>query len=165
MALIAIDLSITKTGCIVFFDKDTFHAELILPPDFMSREMRSLYTVNRIEAIIKTFQNSPTPITECVVEGFSYMSKGGILVDLGIERGMLAKTLHENRISCEAISPKTVKKFATGNGSAEKEELINKLPKSVVKYFLKVLNTDSTSYIYFNDLADAYWLGLTYLGT
>jgi Holliday junction resolvasome RuvABC endonuclease subunit len=55
------------------------------------------------------------------------------------------------------IPPKTVKKIATGNGNASKDDMIEHLPKIVREEFAAIGYKKSTG---LKDLADAYWIGI-----
>lgn len=155
-------MSLNKTGCVVSYGDNEIYAELILPNQDFSREARSVYTGFRIDAIIQMFKLI-SPIKEAVIENFSFGSRSNALTALGEQRGMLQMLLLKNNITLVAYSPKTIKKFATGNASAEKDELIEKLPKNIRKYFNKVLLGNGQNPLFLNDLSDAYFLLMLHL--
>lgn len=86
------------------------------------------------------------------IEGISFGSTGSAaLIDLSGLNYMVRKMLIDNNISFNIISPTQNKKFATGNGSAEKDVMIDawkRLDRSI---------SDITT-IKIDDLADAYFL-------
>lgn len=57
--------------------------------------------------------------------------------------------------SIEVIPPTTLKKFATGNGKADKNGMFDSLPEETKERYTKVLKTKGRS-----DLTDAYWLSM-----
>ena len=66
-------------------------------------------------------------------------------VQLGELRGVILATLWDVGISVFDVAPKAVKKFATGNGNAKKDDMID----SAVAMNIPVKNSDE---------ADAWWL-------
>lgn len=59
------------------------------------------------------------------MEGVSYGSvKGAALVDLSFLNAMIRMKLHERGIKFYIVSPTEVKKYAVGNGAAEKDVMI-----------------------------------------
>mgnify|MGYP003305894779 CR=1 FL=1 len=86
------------------------------------------------------------------MEGISYGSTGSAaLVDLAGLNYCIRKTLSDYNINYQIISPTSVKKFAVGNGGAEKDVMIaswKKLDKNIA---------DITT-IKLDDLADSYFI-------
>lgn len=67
--------------------------------------------------------------------------------DIGQLRGVILILLHDLKVPTIVIAPKTLKKFATGNGDASKERMVKAAQKEFDYSFL-----DS------DDIADALWL-------
>lgn len=103
--------------------------------------------VLEIEKIIKKYKPDQVKI-----EGISFGSTGSAaLIDLSGLNYMVRKMLVDRNIPFTIISPSQNKKFATGNGSAEKDVMIDawkRLDKNV---------RDITE-VKIDDLADAYFL-------
>lgn len=59
-------------------------------------------------------------------------------------------------IAFKEVPPTTLKKFATGSGRADKQDMIDALPEDVRTRFLEAGYKKSTGLA---DLADAYWIG------
>ena len=92
-------------------------------------------------------------IDSATMEGVSYGSvKGAALVDLSFLNAMIRMKLHEHKIKFYIVSPSEVKRYAVGNGSAEKDVMImswKKLDK----------NTQTIpEWFKCDDLADAYFM-------
>ena len=87
------------------------------------------------------------------MEGVSYGSvKGAALVDLSFLNAMLRMMLHDKKIKFYIVAPTEVKKFAIGNGSAEKD--------IIIKSWKKLDKNAQTIPDFFkcDDLADAYFM-------
>lgn len=103
--------------------------------------------VLEIEKIIKKYKPDQVKI-----EGISFGSTGSAaLIDLSGLNYMVRKMLIDNNIPFNIISPSQNKKFATGNGSAEKDVMIDAW-KRLDK------NISNITEIKIDDLADAYFL-------
>lgn len=81
-----------------------------------------------------------------VVEGFSYGSRQG-REDMGYLGHLIRDTLDEMRVPQIEVAPTALKKFATGSGTAKKQDM-----KTAAKQHLS-LSGDAT-----DDEADALWL-------
>lgn len=85
------------------------------------------------------------------IEGVSFQSNGSVLDLCGLNY-MVRMMLQEMNIPYYIVSPTQNKKFATGNGQAEKDVMISawkKMDQSIC---------DIPSYIKTDDIADAYFL-------
>ena len=145
-----------------------------------NRLLRSEFVIESLFDKAENFllSNYDYPSTYAVViEGFSFASRSNNIADIGISYGLLigkflyAMEYTPSDISLK-ISPKTVKKFATGNGNADKFDVINALKTPTKARFEKYINEpknkifmhESKSVI-LSDLADAYFLGQYYFST
>lgn len=87
------------------------------------------------------------------MEGVSYGSvKGAALVDLSFLNAMLRLKLVEKGLKYYIVAPTEVKKFAVGNGSAEKSIIINSWQR------LDPKTQQIPDYVKCDDLADAYFM-------
>lgn len=102
--------------------------------------------VDEIRRIIEIYK--PTIAT---IEGVSFQSNGSV-IDLAGLNYMVRKILIDNNIGIYIVPPTQNKKFATGNGQAEKDVMISAWKKAEPKT-LKI-----PSYIKIDDIADAYFL-------
>lgn len=113
---------------------------------------------NNINNIVKMIEwillhkSSSKGIDAVNIEGVSFGSTGSAaLIDLSGLNYMVRKMLIDNNIPFNIISPTQNKKFATGNGSAVKEVMIDAW-KRLDK------NISNITEIKIDDLADAYFL-------
>lgn len=92
-------------------------------------------------------------IDRVVMEGVSYGSvKGAALVDLAFLSALIRMKLYENGLDFFIVAPTEVKKFAVGNGAAEKSVMImswKKLDKNIQTL---------PDWFKCDDLADAYFM-------
>lgn len=102
--------------------------------------------VDEIEKIIKIYKPSIATI-----EGVSFQSNGSV-IDLAGLNYMVRKILIDNNIGIYIVPPTQNKKFATGNGQAEKDVMISAWKKAEPK------TEKIPGYIKVDDLADAYFL-------
>lgn len=102
--------------------------------------------VNEIEKLILKYK--PNVIS---IEGVSFQSSGSV-VDLAGLNYMVRNIAMNNNINIFIASPTQNKKFATGNGQAEKDVMISAWKKADPKVL------DIPSCIKIDDLADAYFL-------
>lgn len=92
-------------------------------------------------------------IDRVVMEGVSYGSvKGAALVDLAFLSALIRMELYKNKLDFFIVAPTEVKKFAVGNGAAEKNVMImswKKLDKNIQSL---------PDWFKCDDLADAYFM-------
>lgn len=94
------------------------------------------------------------------IEDYSFASRGRVF-NIGENTGLLKHKLFLKGYDYEVISPKTVKKFATGNGNSDKFAMLESFVKETKFNFdhlldLKITTKKIPSPI--TDLVDAYYL-------
>lgn len=123
--------------------------------EYHEKEDVKTHNINRIVEMIKyiiTHKSGPKPIDMVNIEGISFGSTGSAaLIDLSGLNYMVRKMLIDNNIPFNIISPTQNKKFATGNGSAEKDIMIDAW-KRLDRNISNIIE------IKIDDLADAYFL-------
>lgn len=87
-----------------------------------SREERIEWVARRVASTVRKFG----PDLFVCVEGYSYGSKGSSMTDLAEMRGVILNRLLRAGIQWDIIAPPTLKKLATGNGRADKAEMVAK---------------------------------------
>lgn len=110
----------------------------------LSREDRIEWIRKRVESTIRKFE----PGVVCV-EGYSFASKGSSMTDLAELRGVILNVVHRSGLDTDnIIAPPTLKKLATGNGRADKSEMI----EAAQELWPGCPENDN--------IADAYWLAV-----
>jgi Holliday junction resolvasome RuvABC endonuclease subunit len=137
---LGIDPSPRKTG-LALVQGDLCQVLLVKPNNLRGGE-RLKYQVD----CLREFLRRVGPVSGACVEGPS-LESGGREDDMGQMRGALLYVLADAEIPTRLIPPTSLKLFATGNGGASKERMI----EAAVK---KWPDVD----FYIDDLADAAWL-------
>lgn len=114
------------------------------------KEMHKTYNIYNIVEYIKTIIRIHMPET-AVIEGVAFNASGDVIGLAGLNY-MVRKLLIDEGINPVVISPTSNKKFATGNGQAEKDIMISAWHKSDPK------TIDIPACIKVDDIADAYFL-------
>lgn len=172
---IGIDPSLNSTGiCVVTEDKtkyynivskmtkkmQTFKSPHVVFLPYEKRTSNETYTEKEasktynIYCICKHIKNILMVFhpKRVVMEGVSYGSVGSAaLVDLSGLNFAIRMILEEMKIEYEIVPPTAMKKFATGNGQAEKEIIINAWKRLDC-------NISDIKDIKVDDLADSYFL-------
>ena len=95
-------------------------------------------------------------ITHIGIEGLACGMRGDATRDLaGLQFVIVTNLMKNGFTNIDIISPKTVKKLATGSGKAKKNEMYDVLPQDV-KDKIDQLGCKKTTGMY--DITDAYWL-------
>lgn len=157
ICFMGIDQSLTHTGLTIIRSslnhfKIADVVSIRTTPD-LSDEERIFVITNQIERAIKR-----NVVDFISIEGLAYgvqnTNTGRVLA--GLFFSILTTAIRLDR-KYTVIPPKTLKKFATNNGSAEKIEMINAIPKDDLITLEK-----QSSIIYkvklFEDISDSYWL-------
>lgn len=92
--------------------------------DYVAKEMAKTINIYAITSCIRDIIKSAKPDVICM-EGISYGSVGSAsLIDLaGLNYSIRIGAMDKN-VDIEIVSPTDLKKRATGNGGAEKEEMV-----------------------------------------
>lgn len=116
---IGLDLSLTATG----IDAITPLGKLLFSESLLSKKRRGL---PRLEWISNGIIEILDPFTDflCIIEGFSFGSKGQAVFDLGMLGGIVRMDLYRLGIPFATVPPNSLKKFVTGNGNAGKPKML-----------------------------------------
>lgn len=155
--ILGIDQSYTRSGIVVLNanDKSVLHAECYSsdPEDDIFK--RAWDISNKIIAVANEYK--PEMI---VIEGLAFGARGSATRDLsGLQFVIISNLRFIHNFNVQIISPRTVKKIASGSGNSEKNDIVNSLPSEVLNYF-KSLGFKKTKGL--TDLADAYYIALSY---
>lgn len=107
------------------------------------------------------------PDSESVIhiEGYAFGARGSRIFQIGEATGMLKTLLiHDsdgklinNGMNLHAVSPPTVKKFATGKGNANKEKMVESFVEETSVDLIERFNFKKLKSP-IHDLVDAFWL-------
>lgn len=136
LAVVGLDLSLRESGVVVSTDKsDEFHErDIISRAEYIAESILKL-----IEKTVKTSE------TLCIIEGYGFAAKGRVF-DLAEVGGIVKKTLTNSKCPYIVITPGQLKKYATGIGNANKEQVRTGI----------IMNWNT--YIENNNVCDAYVL-------
>ncbi len=150
MIIIGIDPSLVSTGiCLMPEDGEVIESNAIQPKSVGMERLSFLR-----QQIINIIAKYDIHDIRAFIEGYSHGSSG-MRESMAEWGGVLRLALYENNIEFIEVPPKTLKKFATGNGNADKILMGVQLMK---EFGLEYPTSDQT---------DAFWLsffGRAYYG-
>ena len=153
MNYIGIDQSYTSTGFVVLNDdKKIVDCNIFSTPKSDDIFKRSWDISERII-------NEITKYDECklAIEGLAFSMRGNATRDLaGLQFSIVNKIKFILNQEITIVAPPTLKKSATGNGKASKEEMIDALPSDILTLFTKEKNWKKSRGL--TDVTDAYFL-------
>jgi len=151
MKTLGIDQSYTCTGIVVIVDGEVVHKATFASPKALTIYQRANYLAKTI--LTEAEFHKPDTIG---IEGLAFGMRGDATRDLaGLQFVIMDKLQFEGGYKVDVVAPNAVKKFATGNGRAKKQELFESLPEKTQKEFLD-FGVTKTKGLY--DLTDAYWI-------
>lgn len=151
MIILGIDQSYNSSGLVVLKDDTIVHSECFKSNKEFNRFGQAYEIAIHIGKIVDRF--NPDIIA---IEGLAYGMRGNVTRDLGGLQYVIVSYLQEVKEHCIVIiAPLTVKKFATGNGRAKKNLMIECLPDYALNNFLKLGVKKTTGLA---DLADSFWI-------
>ncbi len=165
MIVLAIDQSLTCTGvCIQRMDSSTravhlIHTEAIQriktgsECGYMDTVLRSQGIAQRLWDLFHDYK-----CDHVVFEGLSFGSRGDATRNLAMLLGIILAKLNTDFFS---VAPTTLKKFATGNGRADKKAMLAAIEPCNPKLHSELSSMTIKAGKY--DIADAYWLSRYYL--
>ena len=154
MITIGIDQSYTSTGIIAIEDNKILKAKIITSPSGDLIFRRAWDISEEIKSFVKEFEN---PIVS--IEGLAFAMTGNATRDLaGLQFCIVSKLMFQCNINPIIVAPPTLKKFATGNGKASKDDMINMLPKVAFDYFKNNMKLNKSKGL--TDITDAFYLAM-----
>lgn len=111
-----------------------------------------------ISAILQSLNSSDYHLS---LEDYSFSSNGKVF-NIGESTGILKYKLYKNKLSYVVFSPKTIKKFATGNGNSNKDNMVDQFYKDTdIDLFRSLqLNRRKTIPTPITDIVDSYYQAL-----
>lgn len=153
MFYIGIDQSYTSTGLIVLNDSSEIVLCKIVSTDKSDDIFKRAWQISEelLDAIGKF---APCCIS---IEGLAFSMTGNATRDLaGLQFLIVSKIKFVSGLNISIVSPPSLKKFATSNGKAKKNDMIDALPEDVFDYFTKTLKIKKSKGL--TDVTDAYFL-------
>lgn len=98
---------------------------------------------------------------EAGLEDYSYGAAKGRVFNIAENTGILKHKLWKDRINYNPIPPKSVKKFATGNGNAPKTDMVKQFHEETGVDLLQVMNMEHVGNPV-DDIVDAYFVAKYY---
>lgn len=114
MKIMGLDLSITRTG-VGLPDQTTF---AVVPPKKVTGDDRLEYLADYIGHAVRTAR-----VELVVVEALAGIYKGEAARTMPMVHGAVRLELKRNRVPYMLLNPSSLKKFATGNGGANKTQM------------------------------------------
>jgi len=153
---IGIDQSMVHTGITVLSRNEILISEGFSTSPDLSFEERILSIKSFLFKIIKEFNIEETSIA---VEGlaFNRNKTNNSAMLFGLFTIIITELCKEN-YRYSIISPTALKKIATGNGRADKEDMVNEIEIEDIEYLLKLSKIKCKTSKKFEDIADSYWL-------
>jgi len=148
---IGIDLSMTSTGVVVLDNNkavEEFFTIKTSPKTNIYK--RSLQVADKINQVILKYPNY-----DVYLEAPAFLGKGSRVYQLFGFHYFIATLIYRHKNNSYQIAPSSLKKKATGNGRANKEDMLDALPKNIKKFFVDN-DFKKTTGLY--DLTDAYFL-------
>lgn len=151
--VMGVDQSLTGTGIVIKRGKYVIHYEVFrTKKTFDDIYQDTLFRANLIAERIVVLRNQ-FAVKVISMEGLSLGSIGNATRTLAMLLGYIQGRL---RIVPYIVPIGTLKKFATGNGNADKDAMFNRLAEANPDFFTYVRYMTKAKGKY--DLADAYWL-------
>jgi crossover junction endodeoxyribonuclease RuvC len=135
-SVVAIDPSLTGLAVVCAVSDDSFYQEFTSKPAKTLKERLSRY--NHLALSVSTLVAREAPRL-CLIEGYSFSSKGSSFISLAEFGGILRNRVVGFSDVTVEVPPTTLKKFITGKGNASKMDVVSVLSS---KYSM-VFKTDN----------------------
>jgi len=155
LKVLGVDLSLNGSGFVVIDSESLLVLEsryVLINAKKKSLNSPALYGMERVHYILVQFAemvktHRPEKI---IIEGYS-MGSRGMVYDIGEVGGVIRHFLFDQGIKYFEVPPKTLKKYITGNGNADKDMMM----AAVAKKYSQSFQDDNTN--------DAYALAVMYV--
>ncbi len=155
MIIMAIDQSLTGSGITIYKDGE-WNYDLISSKKTKGTKSPSIDYTKRLSQIVENYEKlidkySPEYI---IIEGMSYGSQSSAIFELGGLSHLSRKLFLDKNIKFVVIPPKTLKKYFTQNGNADKNEMIlqAELRGAEIPFFEKINKKE----VFNNNVVDSY---------
>lgn len=117
--IIGLDLAPNATGAVIIGGDGKFlYWETITSPSILNPYRRIQYTQGRIRTLVEVFK-----IKEAAIEDYAHAQHGRGDATVREQGGIIKNMLIEMRIKVFLYNISTIKKFAVGDGKADKDEM------------------------------------------
>jgi len=153
MITIGIDQSLSCSGICIFKNDQIIHFNCIkTTKEHGNLFFRCLSISKQITNLINQYK-----VNKVNIEGLPFNTRSNVTRDLAALQGVIiCRILEQFNIECNIFAPLSIKKFATGNGKASKQEMVEALPND---FITKILDKGFKKSTGLYDIADAYWIG------
>lgn len=153
MYYIGIDQSYASTGIVVLDENKKIKDCLILSTPKTDDVFKRAWDMS--EKVLNEIKKYPE--CELAIEGLAFAMRGNATRDLaGLQFSIVTKIKFILEKEITIVAPPTLKKSATDNGKASKEEMVAALPKDVYELFTGEKNWKKSRGL--TDVTDAYFL-------
>lgn len=147
-----LDPSLNSYGVCIINDRGTVvHVECIVPQNAHTSDSRLHYIYNRLIAILEPFHKDIKVLYEKQIPQMRWAANAGGILSLAENIGITKLALSKLSIESTGVTPGDIKKFATNNAKATKEDMIAALPSRAKEHITYNIPEHSI-----NDVADAY---------
>jgi len=154
MKIFGIDQSYTCSGLIILEEDNVIHAEKFVSDATKDKPARAWDIAQHIGKLVEL--HKPDIVA---LEGLAFGMRGDATRDLAGLQFVIVCILRElHNKECIVVSPRTVKKVATGSGKADKMEMYELLPQKIKTLLEEMGLKKSTGML---DLTDAYYIAKT----
>lgn len=152
--IVGVDPSLQSSGiCILNNKGNIVHVESVVPQGFNDYS-RLCYNYNRFKNIINSTMKIKYVAFEKQVDAQRYSYNASGILKLAENIGILKLAIYHSQVATENIlefTPIEIKKFATGNGKADKEMMMNAIGVRAMNHIKSEIPEHSI-----NDVSDAY---------
>ena len=124
MNILGLDLSLRNTGWVVLTDEGKLKASGVIKSKKRGVERLCEISYNFYGTII-----IPHEPEIAVIEGYAFGIRHGMSFSIGELGGIIKKNLFESDISYYTVAPPSLKKFITGKGRCDKNEIMKEVYK------------------------------------
>ena len=130
------------------------HIEGALHPDHLSEQQRFNNIAEYfIDKLLRIYSHDP----KVLIEDYSFGSKGKVF-HIAENTGLLKHRLWEEAFKFEVVAPTVIKKFATGKGNADKEQMYQAFLEETKVDLNKILSPDKKLGSPVTDIVDSYFI-------
>lgn len=124
MNILGLDLSLLNTGWVILNDKG-----MLVNAGVIKSKKKGVERLNDIDLRLWSKTVKECDIQLAVIEGYAFGIRNGRSFSIGELGGVIKATLCNNYIPYYVVSPPSLKKFITGKGRCDKNEIMKEVYK------------------------------------